>query len=84
MSFLTKTSNLARTAAVSATRLPATYTAQQRYFSVTPFAQKTATESVTDGLKKVDRAVSDNIVLPAVDAVGMFSSPHRCIVRRQE
>lgn len=73
MSFLTKTTYLTRTAAISASRLPTAYTAQQRHFSATPYAQKTVTDSVTDGLKKADRAVSDNIVLPAVDAVGMCS-----------
>lgn len=69
MSFLTKTSGLYRTAAISATRLPTTYYSQ-RHFTSTSIAQKTATDSVKDGLKKVDRTVSDNIVLPAVDAVG--------------
>ena len=69
MSFLTKTTGLPRAVAISAMRLPATYT--QRTFTSTTLQQKTATETVKDGIKKVDRAVSDNVAIPALDAAGM-------------
>jgi len=39
-----------------------------RPFSTTFVQQKTAKDSVKDGLKSVDRAVSDNVVLPGLDA----------------
>jgi hypothetical protein len=65
MSFLTKTS-MPRAAVLSATRMPIV---AQRTFTTSPFSQKTVTESVKDGLKKTDRVVSDNIAIPAVDAV---------------
>jgi hypothetical protein len=68
MSFLTKTTGLPRAVAISATRLPATYT--QRSFTSTTIQQKTATETVKEGMKKVDRAVSDNVAIPALDAAG--------------
>ncbi|RCI12960.1 hypothetical protein L249_0034 [Ophiocordyceps polyrhachis-furcata BCC 54312] len=41
---------------------------QRRSFVTTPAVFKSATEKVKDGLKSVDRAVSDNILIPAVDA----------------
>ncbi|KAG5981390.1 hypothetical protein E4U55_002977, partial [Claviceps digitariae] len=39
-----------------------------RVFSTSPALRKTPTESVKDGLKSVDRAVTDNVVLPGLDA----------------
>lgn len=43
-----------------------------RPFTTTPAVQKTATESVKQGLKKVDRAVSDKIVV-GLDAASTVS-----------
>ena len=42
-----------------------------RAFTTTPVTQKTPTESVKEGLKKVDRAVSDKIVT-GIDAASTF------------
>ncbi|RVX67797.1 hypothetical protein B0A52_07725 [Exophiala mesophila] len=54
MSFLSRTTPIARTLARSS------ITQQSpRCFSVAAVHQKSATEAVKDGLKKVDRAVSD-------------------------
>ncbi|PHH77687.1 hypothetical protein CDD82_3398 [Ophiocordyceps australis] len=39
-----------------------------RAFGTCAVLSKSATESVKDGLKSVDRAVSDNVVLPGLDA----------------
>merc|ERR1712169_155241 len=39
-----------------------------RAFTTSFAAQKSATEAVKDGAKKVDRTVSDNVVLPGLDA----------------
>ncbi len=47
--------------------------ASRRTFITSPVYCKTATETVKDGLKKADRAVSDNIVLPGIDAASMSS-----------
>jgi hypothetical protein len=77
MSFLTKTS-MPRAAVLSATRMPIV---AQRTFTTSPFSQKTVTESVKDGLKKTDRVVSDNIAIPAVDAVGACLTPPLPIAR---
>jgi hypothetical protein len=67
-SFLTRTARpattLSRTIAIPASRP----------FTTTLIQQKTAKDSVKDGLKSVDRAVSDNIVLPGLDAAGTFHS----------
>jgi hypothetical protein len=64
-------SSLTRTVAQRALVLPrALVVPAQRTFTTSLANQKTATESVKDGLKKVDRVVSDNIAIPAVDAVG--------------
>jgi len=41
-----------------------------RAFTTSFAAQKSATEAVKDGAKKVDRTVSDNVVLPGLDAAG--------------
>ncbi|KAM0262451.1 hypothetical protein ACHAQJ_001705 [Trichoderma viride] len=62
MSFLTRTINTSRTAAIVApvSRIAAVRTS--RTFTTSLAAQKTATESVKDGLKTVDRAVSDKLV----------------------
>ncbi|CAG9941166.1 unnamed protein product [Clonostachys rosea f. rosea IK726] len=63
-------SSLTRTVAQRALVLPrALVVPAQRTFTTSLANQKTATESVKDGLKKVDRVVSDNIAIPAVDAV---------------
>ncbi|PNH75887.1 hypothetical protein VD0001_g1668, partial [Verticillium dahliae] len=59
MSFLIETITR-RTAALPITR--ATTLAAPRAFTTTPFASKSATETVKDSLKTVDRAVSDKIV----------------------
>jgi len=62
MSFLTRTINTSRTAAIVApvSRIAAVRTS--RTFTTSLAAQKTATETVKDGLKHVDRAVSDKLV----------------------
>ncbi|KAG5998707.1 hypothetical protein E4U54_002132 [Claviceps lovelessii] len=39
-----------------------------RAFSTSPALRKTPTETVKDGMKSVDRAVTDNVVLPGLDA----------------
>ncbi|KAF4585921.1 LEA domain-containing protein [Ophiocordyceps camponoti-floridani] len=41
---------------------------QHRTFALTPTLHKSATETVKDGLKTVDRAVSDNVLIPGLDA----------------
>lgn len=41
-----------------------------RTFTTSAVARKSATETVKDGLKSVDRAVSDKIVIPGLDAAG--------------
>jgi hypothetical protein len=60
MSFLTETT-VRRMATFQLPRTLAT-TAPRAAFSVSVRQQKTATEAVKDGLKTVDRAVSDKIV----------------------
>ncbi|KEY65414.1 hypothetical protein S7711_04312 [Stachybotrys chartarum IBT 7711] len=61
MSFLT--SNLTRRVAPVAASVPRAIAVQApRTFTTSIAAQKTATETVKDGLKSVDRAVSDKIV----------------------
>ncbi|KAK5995567.1 hypothetical protein PT974_03980 [Cladobotryum mycophilum] len=61
-SFLTRTINTSRTVAatLSASRIAAAHSS--RAFTTTYPVQKTATETVKDGLKTVDRAVSDKLV----------------------
>lgn len=44
-----------------------------RSFSTSRAWRKTPTESVKDGLKTVDRAVTDNVVIPGIDAAGACS-----------
>ncbi|QUC23145.1 uncharacterized protein UV8b_07386 [Ustilaginoidea virens] len=39
-----------------------------RAFSASVYRSKTATETVKDGLKTVDRAVTDHVVLPGLEA----------------
>lgn len=58
--------------AVPASRLAAT---APRAFTTSVAARKSAADSVKDGLKSVDRTVSDNVVLPGLDAAGTFASP---------
>ncbi|KAK5057860.1 hypothetical protein LTR84_011861 [Exophiala bonariae] len=57
MSFLSRTTPILRTAVRSST----TYSAP-RFFSVATVHQKSATETVKDGLKAVDRTISDAAV----------------------
>jgi hypothetical protein len=65
MSFLNKTARpattLSRTIAIQASRP----------FTTSLIQQKTAKDTVKDGLKTVDRAVSDKIVV-GLDAAGSF------------
>ncbi|PFH55800.1 hypothetical protein XA68_17608 [Ophiocordyceps unilateralis] len=49
------------------TRIVATLP-QRRAFTSTSATLKTATETVKDGLKSVDRTVSDNVLVPGLDA----------------
>ncbi|KAK4063943.1 uncharacterized protein Triagg1_9271 [Trichoderma aggressivum f. europaeum] len=62
MSFLTRTLNVSRTAAVvtPVSRIAAVRTS--RTFTTSLAAQRTATEAVKDELKHIDRAVSDKLV----------------------
>lgn len=62
MSFLTRTINVSRTAAVvtPVSRIAAVRTS--RTFTTSLAAQRTATEAVKDELKHIDRAVSDKLV----------------------
>ncbi|KAL7797295.1 hypothetical protein V8C37DRAFT_306467 [Trichoderma ceciliae] len=62
MSFLTRTINASRTAGIltPVSRIAAVQTS--RTFATSLAAQRTATESVKDSLKHVDRAVSDKLV----------------------
>lgn len=54
-----------------------------RSFSTSLAWRKTPTESVKDGLKTVDRAVTDNVVIPGIDAAGALfltlRSPQRYV-----
>jgi len=45
-----------------------------RAFSTSVAMRKTPTESVKDGLKTVDRTVTDNIVLPGLEAAASAGS----------
>ncbi|KAL6898993.1 hypothetical protein GGI43DRAFT_407556 [Trichoderma evansii] len=62
MSFLTRTINISRTAAIATpvSRIAAVRTS--RTFTTSLAAQKTATETVKDELKHIDRVVSDRLV----------------------
>ncbi|KAL7951441.1 hypothetical protein V8C42DRAFT_7868 [Trichoderma barbatum] len=62
MSFLTRTINASRTAAIATpvSRIAAVRTS--RTFTTSLAAQRTASETVKDSLKHVDRAVSDKLV----------------------
>jgi len=66
MSFLTRTTPILRTAVRSSTAY-----SSPRLFSVAAVHQKSATETVKDGLKKVDRAVSD-VAVAGIDKGGMY------------
>lgn len=76
MSFLTERSlrsalPVARRAlAVRQTALP------RRAFSTSLRLRKSPADSVKDGLKTVDRAVTDNVVLPGLEAAGMLFPPN--------
>ena len=69
-------SSVARIAArrVATVQRPAFAYQPARAFSVTHRLQKTATESAKDGIKKVDRVVSDKIV-KGIDAAGKPCRP---------
>ncbi|KAM4056587.1 hypothetical protein HRG_003457 [Hirsutella rhossiliensis] len=56
--------------AVPASRLAAVRTAAAapRAFTTSAAVRKSPTETVKDGLKAVDRTVSDNVVIPGLDA----------------
>lgn len=43
-----------------------------RAFSTSVAMRKNPTETVKDGLKTVDRTVTDNVVLPGLEAAGTF------------
>lgn len=64
MSFLTRAQPLARTALRTQSQVP-------RLFSTAVVYHKSPTESVKDGLKAVDRTVSDTIVA-GIDKGGKF------------
>ncbi|UNI17464.1 hypothetical protein JDV02_003805 [Purpureocillium takamizusanense] len=78
MSFLTE--RVLRLATPAASRVAAVVTTTSRttttittpraaaLFSTTSPASKTPTEAAKEGLKKADRAVSDNILVPGLDA----------------
>lgn len=78
MSFLYQTTPILRTA-VRATALQQS----PRLFSTAIVHQKSATEAVKDGLKKVDRVVSDAAVT-GIDKTSMSNQPSFChlLVRR--
>ena len=42
----------------------------QRAFATSALLRKSPTESVKDGLKTVDRTVTDNVVLPGLETAG--------------
>lgn len=69
MSFLTKT--IPRGLAAT---LPRASITPARTFTTSFPLQKILPDAVKDTLKKADRAVSDNIIIPAVDATGIFPS----------
>jgi len=78
MSFLTErflriatpASRVALATASRTTTTTASRTARAAPFSTTSPARKTPTEAAKEGLKKADRAVSDNILVPGLDAAG--------------
>lgn len=73
MSFLIETSfRRLATVPLPATRVAAT--SASRSFTTSLAARKSATETVKDGLKTVDRAVSDKLV-DGINAGGMSHPP---------
>ena len=64
MSFLSRASPVLRTVVRSSAA------SSPRFFSVAAVHQKSATDSVKDGLKAVDRAVSD-VAVAGIDKGGM-------------
>ncbi|EXJ85689.1 hypothetical protein A1O1_06057 [Capronia coronata CBS 617.96] len=71
MSFLYRSTPLMRTAARASALQQS-----PRLFSTAIVHQKSATEAVKDGLKKVDRAVSD-VAVAGIDKTGMLEPKHR-------
>lgn len=70
MSFLTE--NIVRQMATLPRLVPRVITTQApRTFTTYPALHKTATESIKEGVHKVDRVVSDKIV-DGINAAGMF------------
>ncbi|KJZ77626.1 hypothetical protein HIM_02803 [Hirsutella minnesotensis 3608] len=53
-----------------------------RMFSSTAALCKSPTETVKDGLKSVDRAVSDNVVLPGLDAAAKAKDATQNMTKR--
>ena len=75
---MSSSSIIARRAAIIPRAVVAAHTQtpiSSRPFSTTYPVQKVVPDSVKSGLKKVDRAVSDKIVV-GIDAAGTFSPPH--------
>lgn len=62
MSFLTRTINASRTAAIATPASRIAVARSSRTFTTSLAAQKTATETVKDELKHIDRVVSDKLV----------------------
>ncbi|KAL7918775.1 hypothetical protein ACQKWADRAFT_303301, partial [Trichoderma austrokoningii] len=62
MSFLTRTINASRTAAIAAPASRISAARTSRTFTTSLAAQKTASETVKDELKHIDRVVSDKLV----------------------
>lgn len=79
MSFLTRTVNASRTAAIATpvSRIAAVRTS--RTFTTSLAAQRTATETIKDELKHIDRAVSDKLV-DGINIASTFyiTKSHRC------
>jgi hypothetical protein len=62
MSFLTRTINASRTAAIATPASRIAVARSSRTFTTSLAAQKTASETVKDELKHIDRVVSDKLV----------------------
>lgn len=62
MSFLTRTINVSRTAAIATPASRIAVARSSRTFTTSLAAQKTASETVKDELKHIDRVVSDKLV----------------------
>lgn len=76
MSFLTRTINISRTAAIATpvSRIAAVRTS--RTFTTSLAAQRTATDAVKDELKHIDRVVSDKLV----DGINIASMSYLSII----